>query len=109
MGVKRHTQAVIKRKRVVTSTLISGGHRRKVRLTRYSSKEPDETISADVLGGKIPIDCLVRAKILRDDDRIWLEREGHWKPAPPSKGRVVIEVLDLSPETDTRKDTDHRQ
>ena len=93
MGVKRKTKGAVKSQRMVTITMISGGHQRKVRLTRHSSREPDE-LSVDVMGGKIPVDRLVHAGVLREDDRIWLQREARWTPAPPSKGHVLIEVFD---------------
>jgi hypothetical protein len=97
MGVQRKLQAVVKNKRIVKCILTSGGRRRKIRIARYSSQEPDESVivSADVIGGKIPIDCLVRAGVIRDDDRIWLQREAYWRPAPPRKGYVLLEVFEL--------------
>jgi len=72
----------------------TGGRRRLVVVHRYSSREPDE-ISCDVAGGKIPIDRLVQAGVLVDDNRKWLEREAKWSLAPPGKGRVVLSVHEL--------------
>lgn len=72
----------------------TGGRRRRVVVTRYSSVEPDE-VSCDVVGGKVPLDRLVQAYVLVDDNRKWCEREAHWRPAPPKQGRVIVEVYEL--------------
>lgn len=71
-----------------------GGVRRIVRLTRHTSREPDE-LSVDVLGGKLPVDRLVLAGILIDDRRAWLARLARWVPARPGQARVVVEVFDF--------------
>lgn len=72
----------------------TGGRRRLVVVHRFSSREPDE-LSCDVLGGKCPLDRLVQAEVLVDDNRRWLEREARWSMAPPRKGRVVLSVHEL--------------
>lgn len=72
----------------------TGGRRRRVVVTRHSSVEPDE-VSCDVVGGKVPLDRLVQARVLVDDNRRWCEREAHWKPSPPKQGRVVVEVYEI--------------
>ncbi len=73
----------------------TGGRRRLVVVHRFSSREPDE-ISCDAgCGGKLPIDRLVQAEVLVDDNRQWLEREARWSMAPPGKGRVVLSVHEL--------------
>lgn len=68
--------------------------RRLVRCTRHSSAAPDE-IGVDIIGGKLPLDRLVQANVLRDDNAKWCAREASWLKAPPKKGLVVIEVYDL--------------
>lgn len=72
-----------------------GGRRRAVVLTRESSVRPDE-MSADVLGGKCPIDRLVQAEVLRGDSPQWLVRYADWKQVPPEEGRVIIEVFEIT-------------
>lgn len=94
MGVTRKTSASIVKGRIKRRTEVSGGRRRKLVLTRCSSRQPDE-LSCDVLGGKIPIDRLVQACVLRDDNQRWLEREGRWQMAKPGQGKVIVEVFDL--------------
>lgn len=72
----------------------SGGRRRLVVVTRYSSRRPDE-LSCDVLGGKMPIDRLVLAGVLAGDDDAALVREGRWERVPDGDGRVVVDVFEL--------------
>lgn len=102
MGVDRRRLPVVvdgrpaldKRGRIRMRTEVSGGRRRAVRVTRHSSREPDE-MSVDVVGGKLAIDRLVIARVLRDDSRRWLERQARWFCAPPKQGCVVVEVFEL--------------
>jgi hypothetical protein len=89
----RHQHQIVTGK-LRTKERRTGGRRRLVLVTRYSSREPDE-VSADVCGGKLPLDRLKHAEIIVDDNRKWLAREAHWCKAPPSKGRVVISVYEL--------------
>lgn len=70
-----------------------GNRRRLVRLTRYSSKRPDE-LAIDIIGGKAIMDQLVKAGVLRDDSHDWCERDARWEKAGPKMGRVVVEVFD---------------
>lgn len=65
---------------------------RAVRVTRRSSAKVDE-LSVDALGGKVPVDRLVRAGILRGDRIADLEREAVWQAAPPGKGSLLVEVF----------------
>lgn len=67
---------------------------RAVRVTRYSSHRPDE-LGVDVLGGKVPVDRLVLAGILRGDGPKDLEREARWEPAPPGHGSLRVQVHEL--------------
>lgn len=69
--------------------------RRIVHVTRESSSRPDD-ISADVIGGKLPIDRLVQAGILFDDSDEWCVRVARWQQVPPGRGRVVLEVFELA-------------
>lgn len=79
-------------KRLSRRTIVANGEPRDVLVTRFSSRQPDET-SCDVLGGKLPIDRLVHADILRGDSPSWITRAGAWAPAPPGATRVRIEVF----------------
>jgi hypothetical protein len=68
--------------------------RRRVVVTRYSSRQPDE-IACDIIGGKIPIDRLVKLGILAGDSAKWLEREARWVRVKPGEGKLVVEVFDV--------------
>lgn len=68
--------------------------KRGVAVTRHSSAAPDE-IGIDVIGGKIAVDRLVQAGILGGDTAKHVERRAAWKPAPPGKGSLVVEVFEL--------------
>lgn len=89
MGVRESVKLVkgkVRRER-------SGGRRRIVVVTRYSLRRPDE-IAADSIGGKMPIDRLVAAGVLRGDSDKWCERIARWEHAPAGTGRVVVEVFE---------------
>ena len=94
MGVARNVTAKIVDGKIRKRTIVTGGRRRLVVFTRESSREPDE-LAVDILGGKIPIDRLAMAGVLRGDSRKWLARESHWVPAMPKQGRVVVEIYEL--------------
>ena len=70
-----------------------GGRRRVVVVLRESNRPPDE-LSTDAIGGKMPIDRLVAAQILRDDTSEWVIRVPRWKQVPPGDGRVVVSVYE---------------
>lgn len=90
-----------RRKGMPGPVIVEGNaRRRRVVVMRYSSTQPDE-VSADSIGGKCPIDVLVRVGILRDDNAKWCEREARWERAAPGAGRVVIEVHEIETETAT--------
>lgn len=72
-----------------------GGRKRIVVVTRESSVRPDEESLDGHLGGKIPIDRLVHAGVLRGDNHEWLVRYGHWVKASPAEGRVVVDVHEV--------------
>jgi hypothetical protein len=78
---------------------VQGGRRRIVLVTRESSRRPDES-SVDVLGGKMPIDRLVLADVLRGDSCEWVVRVGRWVPAQLGEGRVVVDVYEVGDERD---------
>lgn len=92
MGVTEHQKIGPKGK---VQSWRSGGRRRAVVVTRYSSKRPDE-IGVDSIGGKMPLDRLVLASVLRDDKDEWLFRVARWEFAPPDAGRVVIDVHEIA-------------
>mgnify|MGYP000981077100 CR=1 FL=1 len=75
-------------------TVREGGRKRIVVVTRESSVRPDE-LALDLLGGKIPIDRLVIASVLRGDSATWLARYCDWKSAPPGEGKVTIDVHEV--------------
>lgn len=66
---------------------------RRVVVTRRSARQPDE-VSCDACGGKLAIDCLVRAGILRDDSPRWLERVARWERATGAEQGVRVEVYE---------------
>lgn len=74
-----------------------GGRRRFVRVTRFSSRRPDE-LAVDVLGGKLPVDRLVEAGVLGDDNDAWCAREGRWEQAKTGEGFLRVEVFELEGE-----------
>lgn len=73
----------------------SGGRRRVVVVTRASRSRPDE-LSVDIIGGKIPIDRLVVAGVLRGDTDEWLARYPMWKSAKAGEGSVTIDVYEIA-------------
>lgn len=90
-GVVERTVQGPKKPRVVKE----GGRRRAIVLTRESSVRPDE-LALDAVGGKIPVDRLVHAGVLRGDTLAWLVRYVVWRQVAPGEGRVVVDVYDLA-------------
>ncbi len=74
---------------------LANGRRRRVVVTRFSSREPDEVASADLLGAKIIIDRMVHAGVLAGDSRKHLVREAGWTQVKPKAGKLLVEVFDL--------------
>lgn len=72
-----------------------GGRRRVVVVTRVSSVRPDELSLDAHLGGKIPLDRLVQAGVLRGDSDKWLARYGIWQQAVPGEGYVLVDVYEI--------------
>ncbi|NBC17182.1 MAG: hypothetical protein GVY18_07685 [Bacteroidetes bacterium] len=101
MGVERRTEpkmvdgrlSLTKRGKVRVRTIVEGGWRRHVVVTRYSSRQPDE-LSVDVVGGKLVVDRLVLAGVLRDDSPRWCVREARWEQAPPGRGSLRVDVYE---------------
>jgi hypothetical protein len=93
MGVKRITKGKIAKGKLRTCTEVSGGRKRTAVVTRYSSRCPDE-LSVDIIGGKMAIDRLVTADVLRDDSTTWLTRYANWRSAPPKAGKLVVEIFE---------------
>lgn len=73
-----------------------GGRKRAVVVTRFSSVRPDEESVDATLGGKIPVDRLVQAGVLRGDTHVWLVRYGSWVPCLRGEGRVVVDVYEIA-------------
>ena len=86
--------ALVKQKLHVTGP----GRRRIVEFTRCSSVSVDE-LAIDILGGKILIDRLVWAGILRGDTGEDIVRRGRWRKAPPKQGFVKLAVYEIPRET----------
>ena len=99
MGVRRDVKAKIVDGKIRKRTIVTGGRRRLVVLTRETSRRVDE-LGVDILGGKIPVDRLVQARVLHGDSAKWLAREAIHVPAYPKQGRVVVEVYELATEVD---------
>lgn len=81
----------------LAAALNLGKRKRWVRVTRFSTKVIDEN-SVDVLGGKMPIDALVRAEILVDDNQEWCVREGACMKTKLGNTHVLVEVFEVTTE-----------
>jgi len=71
--------------------------RRWVRVTRFSTQQPDE-LSVDVLGGKMPVDALVRCGVLYEDSPDAIVREGRWEKCKRGETSVLIDVFEVTTE-----------
>ncbi len=71
--------------------------RRWLRATRFSPRRVDE-LSADIIGAKCPIDALVRAGILAEDDDAHLIREAIWEKCRPGGTHLLVEVFEVRAE-----------
>ncbi len=71
--------------------------RRWVRVTRFSPQRVDD-LSIDVLGGKMPVDALVRCGILADDNDAMAFREPRWEKTARGNTHVLVEVFTMVPE-----------
>lgn len=75
-------------------------HRRWVRVTRFSTQRVDD-LSVDVLGGKLPVDSLVRCGVLVDDNEAFMIREPRWESTKRGNTHVLVEVFAVVTEGDT--------
>lgn len=82
-----------KRTTKVEKLKVSGGRRRVLEVTRYSSREVDE-LAIDILGGKIVVDRLTWAGVIAGDARKHIVRRPRWVPVKPGEGRLEIVVFE---------------
>jgi hypothetical protein len=68
--------------------------KRWVRVTRFTSSSIDD-LGVDVLGGKMPIDALVRGQVLVDDNQQWCVREGLCVKTRRGNTHVLVEVFEI--------------
>lgn len=71
--------------------------KRWLRVTRFSTQRVDE-LSIDILGGKMPVDSLVRCGVLADDDEAHVLREPRWEKTPRGNTHVLVEVFAIASE-----------
>lgn len=84
-------------KRWPAADLYGAQKTRWVRVTRFSRNKIDE-LSVDVVGGKMPIDSLVRVGILHDDNQRFLIREARQLTTSHGNTHVLIEVFEVADE-----------
>ncbi len=78
--------------------LINGAKiRRWLRVTRFSTQRVDD-LSIDVLGGKMPVDALVRCGVLADDNDAMAFREPLWEKTARGNTHVLVEVFEMKVE-----------
>lgn len=77
--------------------LAGGVRKRWVRVTRFSRNRTDD-LSVDVIGGKMPIDSLVRVGVLHDDNQTYLHREACQASTKHGNTHVLIEVFEITDE-----------
>lgn len=65
-----------------------------VRFTRFTSNVIDE-ISIDIIGGKMPIDRLVHARIISGDSAKHIVREPVAAKVAPGAGSCLLEVMEI--------------
>lgn len=68
--------------------------RRWLRVTRFSTMKIDD-VSVDVLGGKMPVDSLVRCGVLVDDNIAFTHREALWEKTARGNTHVLVEVFEM--------------
>lgn len=79
---------------VVEKLVVTGGRRRIVEFTRHSTKPVDEA-AIDILGGKLLIDRLVWAGVIRGDSGEDIIRRGRWVKAAPGAGFVKVTCYEV--------------
>lgn len=72
--------------------------KRWVRVTRFSSSKVDDPNAADALGGKLPIDALVRARVLNDDSEAFCRRDAGVRKTKPGNTHVLLEIFEMAEE-----------
>ncbi len=78
--------------------LINGAKiRRWLRVTRFSTQRVDD-LSIDILGGKMPVDALVRCGVLADDNDAMAFREPRWEKTQRGNTHVLVEVFEMKVE-----------
>lgn len=79
---------------------VHGRAKRWVRVTRYTSqpKHVDDPSAIDALGGKCPVDALVRCGVLVDDTPTYCRREGHVRKTVKGNVHVLVEVFETAEE-----------
>jgi hypothetical protein len=79
--------------------------RRWVRVTRFSTQRVDD-LSVDILGGKMPVDALVRCGVLSDDNDAMAFREPRWEKTERGNTHVLVEVFTIREETEGHENDD---
>jgi hypothetical protein len=68
-----------------------------VRVTRFTAQPRNvDNDAPDVIGGKLPIDMLVRAGVFVNDSQRWLRREGSVRKTPIGNTHVFVEIHEAS-------------
>jgi hypothetical protein len=70
--------------------------KRWVRVTRFSPSSVDDPTAVDAIGGKMPLDALVRAKVLNDDTESMCHREGGSRKTRKGNVHVLVEVFEMA-------------
>lgn len=82
----------------VPGLLLCGTKKRRwLRVTRFSTQRVDD-LSIDVLGGKMPVDALVRCGVLADDNDAMAHREPRWEKTARGNTHVLVEVFEIREE-----------
>lgn len=74
--------------------------KRWARITRFTSqpKKVDDPHAADAIGGKMPIDALVRCGVLAGDSEELCHRDADVRKTTPANTHLLVEVFELSDE-----------
>ena len=91
---RKATATTAARTVVVEKLVVTGGRRRIVEFTRHSTKPVDEA-AIDILGGKLLIDRLVWAGVIRGDSGEDIIRRGRWVKAAPGAGFVKVTCYEV--------------
>lgn len=77
---------------------VRGKAKRWVRVTRFSPSKVDDPSAVDAIGGKMPVDALVRAGVLHDDNEAHCRREGGYRKTKKGNVHVLVEVFHMAEE-----------